>query len=624
MKKRLFLTVLVVAALLCIFAVSISATTINKDTKVTLSGDFTIGEETVTNPQVNLYDSDGDALIWYLDVDKKLVSDKIANVVSVSEDGIISFKSQTQFYKSSTRNGVVVVNLRDNVKVSGTDIDFDGQIKHFDPSKAQNAQDNFSHGFQFGGYSFSTSDSYLQYFYFPITAESIGPRMFQKTSIIVADILPGTPISKVGAMAFYYAINLKEIFIPNDIETLYISQDGGLFEGCNSLESVVFEENSRLENAGYGTFWNCYSLKELYLPNSVKTIGRHFVRGASNLEVFSFGASFEYFTMFGNEPDSSHMWVFYGCNKLKRVYMPATFALLDDEYAFNDYVAKDDRLDTFDRAFSNAGSFTLYFTGTKEEIETLKTRISYTEENQSLANALNKVYSYDEYVAAGSPEGSMCVYGLNTCETFYGGKHNLTVAEGNTCSGVCDREGCGLFELVENPIHTNEWIFNGGKAISYTTAFTAEHICKFCQTVEDSQTIGVILYSDGISYDEKDYTGVYEQIKVNKIALETYATLSGQEFDYGIFALAAGEAETSAPIAKGQDGKATADDKTVYASFTGTEYTYLRIKITGLSNGSSIFCGAYLIIGDNVIYVSNKQEGTEVAKYTMVTKTPQA
>ena len=621
MKKKLLLTVIFVMAVVCMFAVSVSATTINKDTTVTLDGSFTdVNGNAITT--VNLYDNDGDALIWYLNTDGKLVSAKIASLVTVNNEGVISFTEKTVFLGSNPAKSVIAVNLRNNVKVSGTDINWDGQIKHFDGSKGTNSGiDMDETGFQFGTYG--GSGYTIQYFYFPTTTETIVKRMFQGTPVKVADIEPGTPISTMGVLVFYGANKLEAIYVPNDIETFPSSEGQGMFQNCSSLSSVTFEENSKLWNAGYNTFYGCSSLKKLYLPNSVKTFGSEFAR-SSGIEEFSFGAGFEYFSMRrpGTDPDDAHMWVFWGSQNLKKVYMPASFAILNDKYAFDDYVSADERLDEFDRIFNSAGSFTLFFTGTKEEIETLKTRIAYTQENQSLVSALNNISSYDEYVAAGSPTGSCAVYGYNVCDAFYNSVHDIKVEGENKCCGVC--ANCKLTEMLENPTHTYEWIFNGGKDISYTTAFNAENKCKFCATANQDEKIveiGAILYSNGISIDETDYTGIYEQIKVDKTALEAYSTLSGKQFDYGIFALAAGEAQTSAPITKGENGKGVAvDQNTVFASFTGTEYTYLRIKITGSPNGGSIFCGAYLVIGDDIVYVSNKQEGKEVNKYTMVTE----
>ncbi|MBQ3590240.1 MAG: hypothetical protein II980_07330, partial [Clostridia bacterium] len=217
MKKKLILFLLVLIATMCLFVVSASATEIGLDTTVTLDGSFTDANgSTVT--AVNLYDADGDALIWYLNTDGKLVSAKIASVVTVNSEGVISFTDQSIFLNSTPRKSVVVVNLRDNVKVSGTDINWDGQIKHFDDSKGTDSDTNIaSTGFQFGTYS--DSGFTIQYFYFPTSTESIVKRMFQGTPVKVVDIEPGTPISTMGVLIFYGASKLESIYIPNDIET---------------------------------------------------------------------------------------------------------------------------------------------------------------------------------------------------------------------------------------------------------------------------------------------------------------------------------------------------------------------------------------------------------------------
>ena len=636
MKKKLLLTVIIVVAILCMFAVSVGAVTLAKDSTVTLNGEYKKNGASVTNPVVNLYDNDGDALIWYLDTGKNLVSDKAANLVNVDSEGIISFKTQSIFYNSTTREGVVVVNLRDNVKVSGTDINFDGQIEHFDPTKAESGKDNFNHGFQFGGYSFSVSKSNLQYFYFPITAKTIGARMFQRTSVIVADILPGTPISKIGAMGFYGAENLKEIFIPNDITTLYVSQDGGVFQECRALEKVIFEEKSTLVNAGYATFKDCNSLTELYLPNSVKTLGREFVRNAKKLETFSFGASFEYFTMFGTDADSAHMWVFYSCGSLKNVYMPATFALISDEYAYDDLVNQfimnnetkvyigDDRLDTFDRIFDNAGSFTFFFTGTEEDIGKIKDRLAYTVNNGSLTSALsnpNKIYSYDEYIAAGSPSGSCAVYGYNVCDAFYNSTHDIQTKGENKCCGICSN--CGKKEMLENPEHTYTYVFNDNGVISLLAQITVKQVCSFCQDeiVEDS--IPAIFENYGSS-SSMTGVGVHQKTKVNEKALADYAKLTGNEnvYNYGIFAGVAvdrdgTEYDGDLVAVNGTAVSAKNSEKSVVASFANTDYTILTIKITGVTAGDQIYFGTFATVGNNVTYVTGNTEGNKAEAQTI-------
>lgn len=263
----------------------------------------------------------------------------------------------------------------------------------------------------------------------------------------------------------------------------------------------------------------------------------------------------------------------------------------------------------------NSSKATVYFAGTKAEAEAFWGKLSA--DNSSYTEV--HYYDYNKITQREGNTGLAIFYNYNKCDALYKGEHNLVVAEGNTCSGVCDRTSCGKSELLDNPVHNNSWIINNNETVSFTKEFVAECKCVFCGTIESSETIDAILYSKGISYDEKDATGIFEEIRINKEALELYAQISEQKFDYGIFALAAGDEQTSAPIIKDENGNASAiDEKTVYASFANTNYTHLRIKITGLENGSGLFCGAYLIVGERIVYISDTKEGETVTKFTAV------
>ena len=110
MKKKIVLSFFVCVMLLFLLAFSSSATKIDKDTTVTLDSGFT-DENGNSVTEVNLYDGDGDALIWYLNTSGRLVSAKIASLVNVSDEGVISFKDQSIFNGKSAKNSVVVVNL---------------------------------------------------------------------------------------------------------------------------------------------------------------------------------------------------------------------------------------------------------------------------------------------------------------------------------------------------------------------------------------------------------------------------------------------------------------------------------------------------------------------------------
>jgi hypothetical protein len=121
------------------------------------------------------------------------------------------------------------------------------------------------------------------------------------------------------------------------------------------------------------------------------------------------------------------------------------------------------------------------------------------------------------------------------------------------------------------------------------------------------------LTTDGYSV-ENGGTGVYQQTKINKIALQRYAELSEQVFDYGIFAGIATIDEGN-PLVNGANG-IVPSGKTVFASFANTEYTLLQIKVTGLVDGAKIYCGAYIMVGEDIVYLSDKTEAKFAKMYT--------
>ena len=562
MKKKIALISFIMALFACLLVISVGATAINKDTTVTLSGSFTdVNNNAVT--EIKLYDNDGDALIWYLNTDGKLVSAKAASLVTVDSEGVISFTNDYSiFYKNHPAKAAIAVNLRDNVKVSGTNTNFDGQIKHFDTSKGIAADTNLaSTGFQFGSYNFS--EGVIQYFYFPTSTNSIVKRMFQGTPIKVADFEPGTNLNQMGWLAFYGASKLTKIYIPNDLAIFPGACSEGLFQNCTSLSEVTFEENSTLWDAGASTFYGCLSLKELYLPNSVRTLGSEFAR-SSGLEIFSFGAGFEYITRRdpNKDPDDSHIWVFYS-TRLKKVYMPATFAILDDSYAFDDYVSQDERLDTFDRIFANAGSFTLYFTGTEEEINKLKTRFSYTYENSSIVSALNKIYSYDEYIEEGSPSGSCAVYNYNKCDAFYNEEHKMK----------------------------ESYVFT-----SFIDECYMQNSCTRCGVGEKGEVFAPIFTFNGYSMAD-DLSEICSSYMINLASLDKFNANKGEKvFNYGIIA----SANNNSPI--NSDG--TFADKSVNIDLTNEKYVSAEFRLGGDWNDTNaktalITMNIYVILADN-------------------------
>ena len=364
---------------------------------------------------------------------------------------------------------------------------------------------------------------------------------------------------------------------------MFGSQHNG---GTSSLEYVKFPNN--LVSIGNNTFGKSWQNKTIILGENLKSIGTGFFGEAT--------------------PDDKDTFI----------YAPAGF--FENATMFSNFFGG------YDQWHNNLLKITIFFTGSKADAEAfvakgLAVQSGYVWSNAKYVSAKDFVYDTDRATARNSIS---IVYDYNACDAFYNGVHDIKVEGENKCCGVC--ANCGITEMLENPTHTYEWIFNDGKGVSFMSTITAESACKFCKTEnpdEEAVAIEAILSSKGISYDENDGTGVYEEIKVNKEALLAYVAITGQEFDYGIFAAVATE-DKGTPLTIGEGGKIVADDKTVFATFADTDYMYLKIKVTGLDNGSSIFCGAYLQIGDNLVYVSNKEEGATVNKFTAVLPETQA
>lgn len=272
--------------------------------------------------------------------------------------------------------------------------------------------------------------------------------------------------------------------------------------------------------------------------------------------------------------------------------------------------------------FQGGGNVKFFYTGSKEQIETaleiFQTSTTHvTDNNGNFINAT--LVSKAEYDANPSnyESGDYIIYGCDICDTFFGGIHDIETTEENKCSGIC--ANCSLTQIVENPEHTYVWIFNGGKDVSYLAEITTEHKCKFCDTVEadTKETINAILTTKGYAFEETG-DGIYQEFKVDKEALGRYAEILEVKTTFGILAGIAG-AEDGSPIAVDEAGKVSTVGNTVIGQFgLDSDYTFLKIKLVGINQTASIYCGAYVVLGQNVTYVCGTSEGNKAEKYDFI------
>ena len=132
----------------------------------------------------------------------------------------------------------------------------------------------------------STTDDNPQGFeFFPLADGTYGVWLLKSVfleEVVVPSAYQGKPVTQIvgqnDAMEFYET-TLKKVTISNTITK--IGTDA--FSGLESLETVVFEENSQLTSIGEGAFGACWNLTSITIPNSVTNIGDNAIPSSDNL-----------------------------------------------------------------------------------------------------------------------------------------------------------------------------------------------------------------------------------------------------------------------------------------------------------------------------------------------------
>ena len=163
----------------------------------------------------------------------------------------------------------------------------------------------------------------------PASCETIGASAFRCSSLESIEFEQGSRLKSFPDCMFEYCTSLTSIIIPASCEEI----GGSAFLNCRSLESVVFESSSRLNVIRTSAYNGCTALKSIVIPASCKTIERSAFLDCSSLKSVAFESGSQLKNIQGSyrcEYDSSHKLYYYSCGAfsnciaLESIIIPAS------------------------------------------------------------------------------------------------------------------------------------------------------------------------------------------------------------------------------------------------------------------------------------------------------------
>ncbi len=547
MKKKIILALTVMAMLVCIFAVSVSAATVYKTENgtelfryVDENGDYDFDSYTGSFPKT---DADGNELTWYFTNKSTVGSDTVytvASKITLGEAGSINENGEFSFISPVTNKNTLSVNYPDNA----------GILKI--PT--------------FGAYG-TRSQNNILFAYLPNTLTALPESLFQETPVIVGELDDETPVTIIPYKICHEARNIETFNVPSSVT--FIDSDtsnyGTTFYRTWSMKTVTFAPNSQLTRVSPFAFeWS--GIEEIQFPDSLEYVNQNLFRSCQSLRVIRFGANFKGFENVNRNGSiaTGHQSLTHTATALREIYLPASF-----------YATKPDVNYRVSYAFDGCSNAKFFFVGTKAQLDTsianfvnAEWTTGATEYNYIVdAYKNNKIVTWAEYsINPDNYAGRYIITDYNACDAFHAGQHDYDV----------------------------EYGFAGEK---YLSDYCAYSTCKNCGKKATEVISGALFTNKGYSAAEYAGGGMSIGFKVNKAAILAYEEATGKTVSYGVFAVLADVIKENDIF--DADGKALAG--VITADITDTDFDIFNLKIVGFTGDQvekDLAMGAYVGIAD--------------------------
>lgn len=634
MKKRLLITLLMVAVLSCLFAIAVSAAGQHYTTFDVVLSDGT--QKTAYTPgtdqwQGRIYltatlyaeaplDSDGtyETIDWasvkVLDFSNSMIYLYDKNTNTHTEKAYGSNQGGTAMYVM--RNGA------NGTTMSSVEKIITGKVVTI------------------GGIVFSSMANLKEVVISPNTKE-LQYNSFEKCpSLTTVTFAENGNLTTIGQQSFINCTGLKSITLPNTITSMgnsvfqgctslesfswptsYTKIPSSTFNGCKSLKDFIIPDY--ITEIGSSAFNTCTSLTRVHIPASVTSIGSDCFRGASNITSVTFDPNCTVTKLYAHTFDGTAITEItipntvtaigqncFNCKQLVRVNLGASFvnfnasnagqppfacsSTLKYVYLPDTFVPESVRNCVFSWNDNNANEYnniyidlTFLFTGTKAQ-------------GQAIIDAANGVNTYissmklisaEDYATQvangtlvtgvkGTPARYL-VYGYNKCDAFYNGEHVLSEN----------------YEL---------------DFTDFTTSFNEVSVCTVCskKNAVNEKDFAPIFVFAGYSVKENDPTALCTGYTVNHSSMAVYKKYNSTVvLEYGI--LAATPNSDNSALLKIENGKVVSTKTNAITVDINTEYAGFDFILRGFSteeggnNDMKLIICSYISDGNSILYMTD-------------------
>lgn len=587
MKKKIILITLMVALLVCVFAISVSAAnevTLVGGDKADLDTVFKVSDNTVSGFNDGYSKSNVKDVVF----PEHITSIKSLDFSSSTVLEAVTFESSTTltldnvtFKQSSvqkaTFNPDCVLNYKSGSFYncqSMTEITFPKFLSLTGNCFQLNKNMQSTNGIVFvegvttiachifNGCSKVGGDVVI-----PSTVTEIKEGTFNGTTITSFDFSKCVNLTSIGGGYGGTFANIDTItsYDFSKCTSLTTFNGNAMFEGSAELVSVILPSN--LTKIPHKTFAHCYKMQSLVIPATVTDIADESFHSARR------GQSVMTFTMYiqGN-------------------------VKLNTKYVFRDSGAKVEFV-------LLGGSITAeQFKTTNAGIDIVQSGSHSPLDNIEVVNYLDPASPWT--FVPGQTRTSHVIVD-NYCKPLaLTGEH---LSDANPC--VINCSSCGLVSAKENPTHTvssSIAYINGYDNVGVKTIICTNKGCGHKETVETEALFTCL----GYSAPEKGSGGITIGFTINNEAIKEYETSTGKALKYGAFAVAKSKLGTNDIFSK--DGAVA--DYAITAKITSYEFYSFDLKIVGFTDDYKdvkLALGAYVITTDgNTNEYSYIQEGT--------------